>query len=243
MPHPTPRRWTVAAALAGTLALTVPSAVTAAPGEAGDAGALAPTAAAVPVQQVLDHLEVFQAVAHANGGNRASGTPGYRGSADYVVGRLRAAGYTPRVQSFSFPFFQEIVPTTVAVPGPGGVPRTLTAAEAAVMVYSGSGTVTAPVQAVDTTGAPAASTSGCEAEDFAGFTAGSVALLQRGTCTFGVKAANAQAAGASAVLIFNTGLPGEEGVVAGTLGEPGATTLRWSVSAMRPGPPCWAGAR
>ena len=204
MPHPTPRRWTVAAALAGTLATT---------------------AAAVPVQQVLDHLEVFQAVAHANGGNRASGTPGYRGSADYVVGRLRAAGYAPRVQSFSFPFFQEIVPTTVAVPGPGGVPRTLTAAEAAVMVYSGSGTVTAPVQAVDTTGAPAASTSGCEAEDFAGFTAGSVALLQRGTCTFGVKAANAQAAGASAVLIFNTGLPGEEGVVAGTLGEPGATTL------------------
>ncbi|WP_336649837.1 M28 family peptidase [Kocuria rosea] len=225
MPHPTPRRWTVAAALAGTLALTVPSAVTAAPKEADDAGTLAPTAAAVPVQQVLDHLEVLQAVAHANSGNRASGTPGYRGSADYVVGRLRAAGYAPRVQSFSFPFFQEVVPTTVAVPGPGGVPRTLTAAEAAVMVYSGSGTVTAPVQAVDTVGAPAASTSGCEAEDFAGFTAGSVALLQRGTCTFGVKAANAQAAGASAVLIFNTGLPGEEGVVAGTLGEPGATTL------------------
>ena len=97
MPHPTPRRWTVAAALAGALAFTVPSAVTAAPGEADDAGTLAPTAAAVPVQQVLDHLEVFQAVAHANGGNRASGTPGYRGSADYVVGRLRAAGYAPRV--------------------------------------------------------------------------------------------------------------------------------------------------
>lgn len=58
MPHPTPRRWTVAAALAGTLALTVPSAVTAAPRDPGDAGALTPTAAAVPVQQVLDHLEV-----------------------------------------------------------------------------------------------------------------------------------------------------------------------------------------
>ena len=225
MPHRTPSRWTVAAALAGTLAFSVPGAVAAPPGEGDRAGAAAGTATAVPPEQVLEHLEVFQAVAHANNGNRASGTSGYRGSADYVVGRLRAAGYAPRVQAFPFPFFQEVVPTTVAVPGPGGVPRTLTAAEAAVMVYSGSGTVTAPVQAVDTTGAPAAGTSGCEAEDFAGFTAGSVALLQRGTCTFGVKAANAQAAGASAVLIFNTGLPGEEGVVAGTLGEPGVTTL------------------
>ncbi|MFI7742777.1 M20/M25/M40 family metallo-hydrolase [Kocuria rhizosphaericola] len=225
MPYRTPSRWTVSAALAGTLAFAVPSAVAAPPGEGDGAGAAAGTAVAVPPEQVLEHLEVFQTVAHANSGNRASGTPGYRGSVDYVLGRLRAAGYAPRVQEFTFPFFQEVVPTTVAVPGPGGVPRTLTAAEAAVMVYSGSGTVTAPVQAVDTTGAREASTSGCEAEDFAGFVAGNIALLQRGTCTFGVKAANAQAAGASAVLIFNTGLPGEEGVVAGTLGEPGATTL------------------
>ena len=43
------------------------------------------------------------------------------------------------------------------------------------------------------------STSGCEAADFAGFPAGSVALVQRGTCGFNVKVLNAQAAGASAV--------------------------------------------
>ena len=49
---------------------------------------------------------------------------------------------------------------------------------------------------------------GCEAADFAGFPAGNVALVQRGTCTFGVKAENAQAAGASAVVIFNEGQPG-----------------------------------
>ncbi|MGX5356955.1 M20/M25/M40 family metallo-hydrolase [Kocuria sp. KH4] len=223
MPHRTPRRWTVAATLAGTLAFAAPGAVAAPPGAGDDDGAAA--ALAVPPGQVMSHLEVLQAVAHANNGTRASGTPGYRGSVDYVVGRLRAAGYAPRVQAFTFPFFQELVPTTVAVPGPGGVPRLLTAGEASVMVYSGSGTVTAPVQAVDTTGAPGVSTSGCEAEDFSGFTAGNVALLQRGTCPFGTKAANAQAAGAAAVLIFNTGLPGEEGVVAGTLGEPGGTTL------------------
>jgi hypothetical protein len=50
-----------------------------------------------------------------------------------------------------------------------------------------------------------ASTSGCEAADFAGFPAGNIALLQRGTCAFGIKAQNALAAGASAVLIGNQG--------------------------------------
>ncbi|WP_370830075.1 M28 family peptidase [Kocuria sediminis] len=176
--------------------------------------------AAVPPGQVMRHLEVFQAVAHANDGNRASGTPGYRGSMDYVLGRLRAAGYAPRVQTFSFPFFREVRPATVAAGG-----TQLAAEDVAVMTYSGSGTVTAPVQAVDTTGEPGAGTSGCAAEDFAGFPAGSVALLQRGGCSFADKAAAAQAAGASAVLIFNTGLPGEEGVVTGTLGTPGVVTV------------------
>ncbi|WP_231738219.1 M28 family peptidase [Kocuria rosea] len=178
------------------------------------------TAAEVPSDKVLEHLEVFQAIANANSGNRASGTPGYRGSVDYVVGRLRAAGYAPRVQSFEFPFFQATGPATVSAGG-----RQLSAEDVAVMTYSGSGTVTATVQAVGTAGEPAASTSGCEAGDFADFVPGNIALLQRGTCAFGTKAAHAAAAGASAVLIFNTGLPGEEGVVTGTLGAPGAATI------------------
>ena len=41
-------------------------------------------------------------------------------------------------------------------------------------------------------------TSGCEAADFAGFPAGSIALMQRGTCTFGEKAPTPKAAGAVA---------------------------------------------
>ena len=63
------------------------------------------------------------------------------------------------------------------------------------------------------------STSGCEAADFAGFTAGHIALMQRGSCPFAQKATNAQAAGAVGAIIFNSGTPGNEGVVAGTLGE------------------------
>jgi len=58
----------------------------------------------------------------------------------------------------------------------------------------------------------------CEDADFAGFTTGNIALVQRGTCTFGEKALNAQEAGASAVIIFNEGQPGRDGVLQGTLG-------------------------
>ena len=68
------------------------------------------------------------------------------------------------------------------------------------------------------------STSGCEPEDFADFPEGAIALIQRGTCDFGVKAANAEAAGASAALIFNNGTNDENGdrtgAVHGTLGAP-----------------------
>ncbi len=60
-----------------------------------------------------------------------------------------------------------------------------------------------------------------EAEDFAGFPEGDVALLRRGTCTFGEKARNAEAAGAAAVLISNEGQPGRREVLRGTLGGPG----------------------
>jgi len=49
------------------------------------------------------------------------------------------------------------------------------------------------------------STSGCEPEDFEGFVPGSIALVQRGECAFGIKAQNALDAGAVAVLIGNQG--------------------------------------
>ena len=53
-----------------------------------------------------------------------------------------------------------------------------------------------------------ASDAGCRARDFADLRDGEVALVRRGTCRMSVKARNAQAAGASAVLIVNDGRPG-----------------------------------
>ena len=94
------------------------------------------------------------------------------------------------------------------------------------MTYSGSGDVTAEVTPVDLQIPPAAdantSTSGCEADDFAGFPAGNIALVQRGNCAFFDKALNAQEAGAAGVIIFNEGQEGRtEVVINGTLGGAG----------------------
>jgi Zn-dependent M28 family amino/carboxypeptidase len=94
------------------------------------------------------------------------------------------------------------------------------------MEYSGSGDVTAQLAAVGgiTIPSPGGSESGCSAADFAGFPAGSIALIQRGTCPFRTKADNAQAAGAVGVVIFNEGNVDPEddrlGPIDGTLDPP-----------------------
>ena len=60
--------------------------------------------------------------------------------------------------------------------------------------------------------------------DFGGLA--DIALIQRGTCTFGVKALNAEAAGAEAVIIFNQGdTPLREGLIVGTLGGIGVVDI------------------
>ena len=54
-------------------------------------------------------------------------------------------------------------------------------------------------------GADNTSTSGCEETDFPAATAGNIALIQRGTCPFVQKLANAEEAGAAGVILFNEG--------------------------------------
>ena len=177
---------------------------------------------AVEVDGIVDHLEALQEIADENDGTRASGTPGYEASVDYVVRKLRRAGYRPQVQEFTFPFFQQLGPSTFEQESPN--PTTyVEGTDYFLADFSGSGEVTAPLQAIDLvlppTPAPS-STSACEDTDFAGFTAGNIALIQRGTCTFGEKVANAVEAGAVGVVLFNEGQPGRTDAFAGTLGGP-----------------------
>ena len=62
-----------------------------------------------------------------------------------------------------------------------------------------TGDVTASLFAVDLGSVD----SGCDAADFAGFTAGAIALIERGGCDFSLKVNNARDAGAVGTLVFD----------------------------------------
>jgi Zn-dependent M28 family amino/carboxypeptidase len=214
-------RRTVAALAAATLALTTAGAAPALARDHGSGSDSRKLQKAVTLKGVERHLTALQSIADDNKGTRASGTPGFKASVDYVVGQLRRAGYRPAVQEFDFPFFEETAPSTFALTSPAT--NYVNGTDFATMEFSGSGSPTASVVPVDVRippgPTPSGNTSGCEPADFTGFPTGAVALVQRGTCTFGQKAANAQAAGASAVVIFNEGQPGRDGLLEGTLGQ------------------------
>ena len=209
-------------------AAALPSAAAAAPSSTGctnrNLNQIDKLLACVDADDVFDHLQALQDIADANGGTRASGTPGYDQSADYVAELLDDAGFIVERQEFSFSLYSENS-------------SSLTVDSAAIatqtMQYSGSGSVTSGnVIPVDLDlGLGNASTSGCEAADFAGLDwsgSSDIALIQRGACAFGQKAVNAQAAGAEAVIIFNQGNtadPGRQGIIGGTLGEGVVGTL------------------
>ena len=174
----------------------------------------------VTLDGVREHQAALQDIADANNGIRTSGTPGYDASRDYVVAKMTEYGYNVTVQSFVFNTWIDLGPSTLEKRQPGAA----TYAEGVdfnEMAQSEPGNVTAAVTAVDINLVPPrASTSGCEAADFVGFPAGNIALIQRGTCTFQLKAENAAAAGAVCVVIFNQGnTPARTGLINGTLGN------------------------
>jgi aminopeptidase S len=77
--------------------LTVPGTVTPAP-----KGKARQVLAAFAGRNLMKHLEALQKAADDAGGNRASGTAGYEASARYVEEQLRAAGYKPVRQVFTY---------------------------------------------------------------------------------------------------------------------------------------------
>jgi Zn-dependent M28 family amino/carboxypeptidase len=171
-------------------------------------------------EAIAAHLEALHAIAIANGGNRAAGSAGYEASAAYVEAQLQGAGYLVTRWPFAFDRYVEFSPATLTRLADQPSSYTLDV-DYAVPQWAPAGQVNARIEAVDLAlGPDNASTSGCEPEDFASFTAGNIALVQRGSCTFAIKAANAEAAGAVAMLLFNQGSsPEREGLFTGTLGS------------------------
>ena len=210
------------AAIGATAALLMtasPQAVSAAPATACEArsnNSYQKLLDCVTLEGVREHQAALQKIADNSTdpvypGTRAAGTVGYDQSVDYVAGLLRKAGYRvtldPVDVTFNFP--AELRQLTPAPPAEY---------QTGVFTGSGSGTVEGRVIPVDInlTG-DRASTSGCEAADFAGIDLSGpadIALVQRGTCFFGTKAFYAEQAGAEAVVIFNQGnTPDREGLI------------------------------
>jgi hypothetical protein len=169
----------------------------------------------ITLEGVREHQEEFQKIADNSTdpfypGTRAAGTDGYADSVDYVAGLLEDAGYDvtldPVEITFNFPaVLRQLTPVVAEY-------------ETGVFTGSGSGLVEGQVIPVDINlVGDRASTSGCEAADFAGLDwsgDADIALVQRGTCFFGTKAFYAEQAGAEAVIIFNQGnTPDREGLI------------------------------
>jgi len=168
------------------------------------------------------HMKAFQQIADANPGtdghpSRNSGEPGYKASADYVAEKMRAAGYDVHYQQYMFDYSAFVGDPTWSANG---------------QTYAlgvdwnpgvSNGTASGPIQPsggiIDPPNASGStSTAGCTSADFDPATmTGKIALIQRGGCNYGVKVLNAQAAGATGVIIFNEGNPGRTGVINGSL--------------------------
>jgi Peptidase family M28/PA domain len=178
----------------------------------------------IQTADLWNHMVNFQAIADANPSpadghpSRNSGEPGYKASADYVAQVMKDAGYDVTIQTYKFTYYAYTATPVFSEVSP--IPHDYALSDEWNPGQS-TGTATADLQpaggiVIPPTPTPSSS-SGCTMADFSGFVPGRIALIQRGTCFFGVKVLNAQAAGASGVIIFNEGNPGRTGVLGGSL--------------------------
>jgi Zn-dependent M28 family amino/carboxypeptidase len=205
-------RLTTCAAAVATLAI-VPAALAKPPDVNSDK-----LERAVTVEGILEHERALQNIANLNGGTRHTETPGYLASVAYVKARMEAAGLDVSITQFNMPewretappIFQQLTPAAKTYTSGTAADDNSAAVDYITFEYSPTAKVpTAPVVPTNdiVIASPASDTSnsGCEASDFPAATRGAISLIQRGTCPFVQKLANAQAAGAVGVILFNEG--------------------------------------
>lgn len=149
----------------------------------------------ISMEGVKSHLQSLQLIANENGGTRSITSTGFNASMDYIESQLTAnTNLILTRQPFTVtmpvqledPVFQSVSPTQVTYKNQ---------IDYSPLQYSGSGNITERMIAIPNYG--------CNIEDFANFTAGCIALIQRGNCTFNLKATNAVQFGAIGVLVSN----------------------------------------
>lgn len=166
----------------------------------------------VTLEAMTAHLGKLQDIADANDGTRATGTPGYEASVDYLVEVLRGRGFDVATPEFEVRVFQHGDPDLTV----GGA-----AVKTGVLKYS-AGTpasgVSGPLVAV-----PAEETPGCAPADYDGLPVkGAVVLVDRGACPFSEKQAIAAKLGALAMVVADTT---DDENLGATLGEDTAVAI------------------
>ncbi|KAK5676587.1 Leucyl aminopeptidase yscIV [Elasticomyces elasticus] len=157
--------------------------------------------ASILAENLLAKSQDLEDIAYATiGRNRVMGSLGHNNTVAYLVETLEALGdyYTVTTQPFVGLYAEGDGTFTVDGLDQG----------AEYFSYSPGGNVTAPIIAV--------SNLGCNASDYPAELDGNIALISRGSCTFGLKSSLAGAAGAAGAIVYNN-VPGLVG--GGTLGE------------------------
>lgn len=182
--------------------------------------------AAVKAGAIAAEMKFLAQIGDINGDTRSLGRRGYDMSAEYVVQAMRNAGYRVTRQPFTANLFEETA--TPILRRTRSSPTSYTVGtDFFTMEYSGAGSVTGPVVPATDIQLPPPATAGtapggCTAAAYpTPPSPNAIALVQRGTCAFFVKAELAQAAGYGALMVFNEGQPGRTDALGGTLGDVG----------------------
>lgn len=156
----------------------------------------------IDVEGILRDLRRLEAVTLAAGGSRPAGTAGEAEAVSFVVQELERAGLEVTRRQVTVPVFRETGPGLIEIESSPA--RMFQAgSDFKPLLLSPSGDVTAPVVALGfDPGARPGSTggAGCEAADWTGFAAGSIALVQPGPCSTRQVVDHAQPAGAVALV-------------------------------------------
>lgn len=138
------------------------------------------------------HLRALQAIANANHGNRATGTPGYDASVEYVTNALRAKGF-----EVSTPQFERLYTASQGQPALTVAGRSYPVDQASLLVRTPPGGLTGqPVRPTQ----PA----GCAVGDYpSALPKGAIAVVDDTRCSIVDKQNSALAKGAIALIVVS----------------------------------------